>query len=314
MELVIALAEGPCSDMGPTLISEILEEDHNVKVSSETVRNWLTEAEVWEPKAEKPKHRRSRPRRSCAGELVQMDTCEHHWFGDDEPLVQLIAMVDDATQKVHMRFYSTDSTETNMHCILGYIGSYGLPRAIYTDRATHFHFTPPEKADRGDRKTRPAEVETQIERALRECGIKHIKAHSPEGKGRVERMFKTLQHRLFRRMKHEGITDIKEANEYLKRVYIPKWDKRFGKKPANDFDAHMAVGDLNLKSIFSIQETRVVNNSYTVSYHGMKLQIEAASALPGLKKGRVVVEWRLGGELKIRYKGEYLYMHEILRK
>jgi hypothetical protein len=116
-------------------------------------------------------------------------------------------------------------------------------------------------------------------------------------------MFKALQDRLLRRMKYDGITGINEANEYLKRVYIPKWDARFGKKPANDFGAHMPVGDLNLKSIFSIQETRVVNNSYTVSYHGKKLQIEAESALPGLKKGRVVVERRLGGELKIRYKG-----------
>jgi hypothetical protein len=313
-ERVSELVKEEFAGMGPTLISEVLEEDHNLKISSETIRGWMTEDETWEPNSVKPRHRRSRPRRACFGELIQMDTSEHAWFGLDQPIAQLIAMIDDATQTLYARFYDTDSTVTNMDCILRYINVYGLPRALYTDRATHFHWTPPEKPRNAVKKVNEPIVVTQIERALKECGIQHIKAHSPEAKGRIERSFKTMQDRLFHRMRLDNITNIEDANEFLDRKYIPKWNKGFKRDPANDFDAHMPVSDLNLKAIFSIQESRVVNNDFTISLHGKRFQIEAASVKPGLKRNRVTVESRLNGEIKIRFKGEYLYMHEILHK
>jgi hypothetical protein len=153
---------------------------------------------------------------------------------------------------------------------------------------------------------------TQIERALEECGITHIKARSPQAKGRVERLFGTLQVRLLHRLRVDGITNIEDANDFLQKVYIPKWNKSYGREPASDWNAHRPVGDLNLKSIFSIQSTRVVNNNYTVSLRGRKFQIEAASTMPGLKRGKVIVERRLNGDIKIKFKNEYLYAHEIL--
>jgi hypothetical protein len=299
-------------DMGPSLISDIYSEDYGVALSRETIRGWMTKEKTWEPKAEKPKHRRSRPRRSCYGELVQMDTSEHLWLGPDQPMVQLIAMIDDATQQVHMKFYAADSTESNMDCILGYIRKYGLPRAIYTDRASHFSYNPSEKHGKGSSKEGQDEATTQIERALKECGIQHIKAYSPQAKGRIERAFGVLQDRLLHRLRLAGITTIEEANEFLEKVYIPKWNKRFGRKPAKDFNAHMSIGNLNLNAIFSVQLTRVVLNNYTISLHGRKFQIEAMSVVPGLKRGKVTVEKRLDGEIKIKFKDQYLYMHEIL--
>jgi transposase len=102
--------------IGPTLVSEFLQDDHGFKVSPETMRTWMIEANVWKPKTGKPKARRSRPRRACFGELIQMDTSEHLWFGDDHPITQMIAMIDDATSTLHARFYTTDSVETNMDC------------------------------------------------------------------------------------------------------------------------------------------------------------------------------------------------------
>jgi hypothetical protein len=156
------LLKGDYVGMGPTLVRDFIEEDHGIELSRETVRAWMTEEETWHPTAEKPTHRRCRPRRACHGELVQMDTSEHHWFGPDAPLVQLIAMIDDATQKVHLLFTDTDSTETNMECILGYIAAYG-PQAPSTRTGRPTSTTPRPKSPplvagsrrRTRRRTRP---------------------------------------------------------------------------------------------------------------------------------------------------------------
>jgi hypothetical protein len=272
----------------------------------------MTEEEAWEPKAQKPRRRRCRARRSRRGSMARMDTSVHHWFGTDEPRACLIGMIDDASQNAFMRFYDTDSTETSMDCMPGCISTYGIPNSIYTDRAAHFHCNPPGTPARKRGKPGTDEIMTQVERAMKECGIRHITAHSPQAKGRVERMFGTLQDRLIHRMRIDGVKNIEDADTFLEKEHISKRNERFGAPPADSFDAHKPVGGLNLKAIFSIQCTRVVSNNYTIN--GRRFRIEAAGAAPGLKKGRVTVEQRLNCGIRIRFRGERLYMHEILRR
>jgi hypothetical protein len=312
-EFVCGLLGDEYAGMGPTLVSDFLEADHGIHISPETLRIWMTAAKAWEPKSAKPKPRRCRARRARAGELAQMDTSEHDWFGPDEPKAYLISIIDDASKTLHAKFYSSDSTETNMDAILGYIGLYGLPRAIYTDKASHFVTNPPARRkgagdEEGDPKDPPP---TQIGRALKECGIQHIRAHSPQAKGRVERAFRTLQDRLCHRLRVDGIKGIEAANELLEGSYIRKWNERFGVPPADDFDAHRSPDGLNLKAIFSTQAERTVGNDYVIRLNRRRFQIEAGSVKAGLRRSKVIVETRLDGEVRIRYKGEYLYMHEI---
>lgn len=297
--------------MGPTLTSEFLAEYHGVHLSHETVRAIMAKEGLLAPTERKVEYHPLRPRRDHFGELIQMDTSEHAWFGEEYPICQLTAMIDDATQTLYARFYGTDSTETNMDCIMRYIGLYGLPRALYTDRASHFKHNPPE--ERGKKPGKPCkEGPTQIARALKDCGIRHILALSPQAKGRIERSFGTMQDRLFHRLRFEGITDMDAANEFLDSKYLDMWKKRFGREPKAAGDLHMPVGDLNLNAIFSIHAQRTVANNYTVRLNRRKFQIEEhGNKLNGLKHSKVRVETRLNGEIKLNYKGKYLHMHEI---
>jgi hypothetical protein len=314
-ERAIELLKGEYAGIGPTQSAEYLKDDYGISLSPETVRSWMINENAWEPKQGKARPRRRRASRSLTGELAYMDTSEHPWFGEDHPKSHLTAMIDDASQALHAKFYGADSTETNMDRLLGYIDRHGLPRALYTDRASHFVINPPRKKAAGegaDAAEPPAP--TQIGRALAECGIQHIKARSPQAKGRVERAFRTLQDRLFHRLRIEGIVDIADANEFLEKKFLPKWNEHLGRVPADSFDAHRPTDGLNLKAIFSTQVERTVGNDYVVKVLRRRFQIEAGSVKAGLKRSKVTVETRLDGEVRIRYKGEYLHMHEIFHK
>ena len=127
---------------GPTLASEKLMERQSICVSRETVRHWMMAEGLWKSRKQRVKHHGWRPRRSCFGELVQMDSSIHDWFEGRGEEAWLISMIDDATSRPYMRFFPTDSTETNMAAIKGYIKRHGRPLAIYADKASHFLTTP----------------------------------------------------------------------------------------------------------------------------------------------------------------------------
>jgi len=205
----------------PTLAAEKLAERDGIEVSHETLRQWMIEAELWSPRPRKLKHRQWRERKACVGELVQMDTSEHQWFEGRGQEAKLIAMIDDATSRLSARFFDTDSTRTNMIMIRDYIGKYGRPIAIYADKASHFKTTRQPSIEESLRDEQPA---TQIARALRELDIRYIPAGSAQAKGRVERAFGTMQDRLIKEMRLEGISTIAQANEFLNTKFIPFWN------------------------------------------------------------------------------------------
>ena len=263
----------------------------------------MVEEGLWKSRRSRAQHREWRERRACVGELVQMDTSEHDWFEGRGPKAVLITMIDDATSRVFMRFYPSDTSAANREMVGEYIRRHGRPRALYTDKASHFRDNRPLDAEdelEGKR------ARTQLGRALEELEVVHIAAHSPQAKGRVERSFGTCQDRLVKLMRLEGIADIESANAYLVEHFIPEWNRRFTREPREVADAHRSRQGFDLQAILSHQEYRSVGNDYTVQYRKARYQILEESVRGGLRGSRVTVEDRLDGTIRLRWRAGYL--------
>jgi hypothetical protein len=189
-----------------------------------------------------------------------------------------------------------------------YIGRYGRPGAVYADRASHFITTrrPSQEEELAGR-----DAETQIKRALRELDIEYIAALSPQAKGRVERLFKTLQDRLVKALRRKNISTIDQANLYLEKEFVPQWRQRFAVDPASSADAHRPRKGFDLNAIFSIQHTRIVTDDYTFQYRNEKNQILKKSIQAGLRRSKIIIENRLDGTQRIRWRKQYLRVKKI---
>lgn len=302
----VALIRAKYRDYGPTQAAEVLSSEHGISASRETVRKWMSAARIWRPKrARIGKAHVWRPRRERRGELVQWDTSEHDWLEGRGPKLYLIAMIDDATSELTARFAVTDSTEENMRLMWMYLKRHGRPGEFYTDKASLFTINRPLHYN----KHLPAEPgKTQIGRALEELGIGWIAAHSPQAKGRIERCFGTLQDRLVKAMRREGIMTLEDANRYLDEVYLPMWNRRYRKQPVNGSDAHRPLRvDQCLASILSHVDNRGIANDYTISWRGQHYRIPSKQAKARMRNAKVRVEQRLDGTLIARfYQQEYV--------
>ncbi len=295
-------------DFGPTLAAEYLQSDDGISVSRETLRGWMIEAGHWKPRRRKVRHCQWRERKSCFGELVQVDTSIHDWLeGRGEEFV-LISMIDDATSRLWARFFPSDSTVTNMLALRGYLRKHGRPLAIYADKASHFRTT---RQPQLEEALEGRKAETQIQRALRELSVQYITAHSPQAKGRVERSFKTAQDRLIKGMRLEGISTIEEANAYVTATFLPLWNRRFTVQAASGIDAHRPLKGYDLASILHIRTPRTVANDYTIRHHGQLYQIVSSEIKAGLRRSKVSVEEHLNGQLKIRWRNRSLRYRRI---
>ena len=298
-------------DYGPTLLSESLAQERGIEVSRETMRKWMILEERWKPRKAKVHHRQWRERKACHGEMIQMDTSIHDWFEGRGEEAVVIAMIDDATSRLYCQFFTTDSTATNMTLLRDYIRRNGRPRSLYVDKASHFMTTrcsTPEEQRQGKK------AQTQIQRALQELDVKHVTAHSPQAKGRVERCFRTLQDRLVKAMRRAKIATIEQANAYLEEVFLPFWQERYTEQPREVANVHRSRKGFDLNAIFSRQETRRVADDYTFSCHGQHIQILSKSIAAGLRRSRVTIEERLDGTRKVRWRGRYLRTRQLPRK
>jgi len=297
-------------DFGPTLAAEKLWERDGLGVSRETLRQWMVAEGLWKPRRPARQVHLWRPRRSSFGELVQMDTSEHAWFegrGEAEPV--LVSMIDDATGRQAKRFFPSDTTEANLETLGVWLRRHGRPGAIYADRGSIFRVNRPPS---GEEARAGREAETQFGRALRELGIAYIAASSPQAKGRVERSFQTDQDRLVKELRLRGISDVEAANAYLEAEYVPMLNRRFAVPAASSVDGHRPIRGYDLGAILSVQTVRTVANDYTVRHGGRRYQIERRSITGGLRGGKVTVEERLDGSVKLRWQGRYLRYHRVL--
>jgi transposase len=305
----LELVKSKYRDFGPTLACEYLAKKDGVKVSKETLRQWLVAAGLRRVKQRKAEEVHVwRPRRSCRGELVQWDTSEHDWLEGRGPKLYLVAMIDDASRRAYGRFVRQDSTEANLRVLRGYLEGWGRPVEFYTDKNSLFTVNRP-RVEAADEEVK--EELTQIGRALRELGIGWIAAHSPQAKGRIERFFGTAQDRLVKGLRLAGARSLDEANAYLEKEYLPEWERDFTVVARSTSDAHRPLHkEHELAAILSQVEERIVTSDYTIRHQGKIYQIGRSEVRAGLRGGRLRVEKRLDGSVAVRFRERYLTVTE----
>lgn len=244
------------------LSTEMLGKHHNIKMSHSTLRRILIENKLHVPRKKRSIQRQWRDPKEHKGELVQLDGSYHKWFEGDDHYYTVIAFIDDATREVFLRF-SDESTEGVATTFKEYIEQNGIPLKLYTDRGKVF------KVNKGSNEY----AETQFKRMCSELDCDIIFAYSPQAKGRVERLFRTLQDRLVKELKRQNITTIEEANKMLKNYYIAEHNKKFNVKPKNSHDIHRDAKNYNLDTIFCCKEQRKVNNDATISFKNKWYQL-----------------------------------------
>ena len=272
---------------------DFLQWEHSSERSYTWVKNKLINACLISPKAKGGAHRLRRPRREREGEMIHQDGSTHNWFGDEK--CDLIITMDDATSKITSGFFCPqESTLSSLRGIKETIENHGLFNTFYTDRGSHYFFTP-EAGGKVD-KTRL----TQVGRALKELKIHHIAAYSPQARGRSERMFKTLQDRLVKELKLNNITDMENANKYLRETFIPRHNRRFAVAPADLEPAfRIPPTDLILDDVLCIEHERITAYDNTVSYKGYKLQIPKNSRRYNYVKCPITIKEHIDGRLSL---------------
>lgn len=211
-------------------------------------------------------HRLRRPRRPMEGMMLHQDASKHQWFGDD--YCDLVVTLDDATSEITSAFFcEEEGTMSSFRGITETIEKKGVFASFYTDRGSHYWFTP-EAGGKVDKRRL-----TQVGRALQQLGIQHIAAYSPQARGRSERMFLTLQDRLVKELKLNNINAMDKANAYLQQQYLPQHNKQFMVKAAEQKSAYLRYIGRDLEQILCVQEQRIVGHDNTVSYQGKTLQI-----------------------------------------
>jgi hypothetical protein len=298
------------SDFGPTLAAEKLEERHGIAVNKETVRQWMMSAGLWQAKrAKKAKVHQSRERRSCIGELIQLDGSHHDWFEGRAEKCCLLVLIDDATsQLVGLRFEAGETTAGYFRVIREYIERCGRPLAFYSDKDSVFRVNHPEGL---------ADGQTQFERAMGELGIELICANSPQAKGRVERANGTLQDRLIKEMRLREISTMEAANAFMP-AFMAEHNRRFAVVARSEVNAHrqelpsMTALDL----IFSFQHTRTLSKNLELSYENVIYQVKVDNIGYGLRKANVTVCKDMAGAITLLYKGRKLdyQCHQKQRK
>ena len=305
--VIAFMREGKHRDFGPTFAHEQLAKQ-SVALGLETLRRLMIKEKLWKPHVRKGPavHREWRPRMSMKGELVQFDGSYHDWFETGEEAC-LLAAADDATSDVSAIFEDNEGVCSVFRFWWRYILTNGLPVAIYLDKFSTYKVNHKSAVDN-------AEMLTQFERAMGELGIRVIGANSPEAKGRIERLFGTLQDRLVKELRLRGIKNRDDANRYLAEEYLSDHIKRFSVTPRQEGDAHRSLTDelrKRLPSIFSIQSERRVNNDYTIQFKSRWFQLAATQDTTVYKGDIVTIEERLDGTMHIRLRDIYLTYTEL---
>jgi transposase len=299
---VIKVVQTKYVDFGPTFASEKLRDSEGLSINKETLRCWMIEAGLWKGRLRKAARiHQSRERRSCFGELVQIDGSHHDWFEGRGDKCCLLVFIDDATSKiVSARFEGCETTLGYMRCVSGHVQVYGRPLSYYSDKHGIFRQN---KKDCVDGRL----TDTQFHRALRSLGIELICANSSQAKGRVERANKTLQDRLIKEMRLRTLSSIEEGNAYIPE-FIEQYNKRFAVEAADSQDAHRTLYHTpeKLRQILSVQTNRKVSKNLELSHNCILYQLVSSGLGYHLRHTTVTVCERIDGEVDIVYKEKSL--------
>jgi transposase len=296
------------ANCGPTFTWEKIVKEEKINVSLETVRKIMMEEGLWDSKKRrKLKVHQQRNRRSCEGELIQMDGSAHAWFEERAPKCCLLGFIDDATSKIkHLKLTEVEDTKSYLQSLKEYMEKHGKPTSFYSDRFSVFRVS---KDKEGYRKLGL----TQVGRALKELEVELICANSPQAKGRIERLFNTLQDRLVKEMRLKGVSSIEEGNKYLEE-YIEEHNSFYGVQAEKKEDVHQVVSKKELEKAFCYKEDRRLSKNLEVSYEGRILQVQTKKEGYILRGAQVEVREELQGKIRIIYQGQELEYKELLVK
>lgn len=285
---------------GPTLLAEKLEENHQIKVNHETVRRIMIKEGLFKPRKKKSVQRTWRDPKHHEGEMVQLDGSEHIWLGDSYST--LILFIDDATKKVYARF-QPESVIGVTTVFREFITKHGLPRKIYCDRGKVFKVNNSKNKD----------AETQFSRMCKELDIEINYAGSAQAKGRVERVFRTLQDRLVKELKLQNINNTEDANKMLE-SFLEKFNSRFSIPAKNKEKLYRSIENYDLNSILCYKFKRKLNNDYTISFKTRWFQIGKKQKLILYAKEAIDVYESFDGTISLWKKGIKLNCFEIEKK
>lgn len=299
-------------DFGPTLAFEKLAERDGIVVSRETVRQLMIKEQLW-----KAHHRKKvtihtyRQRRPCVGELVQLDGSPHPWFEERNNPCTLVASIDDATSRImDGAFVDYEGTFTLFESTEHYLKTHGKPLSFYVDKHSTFKINRQATVEEDVRDFLP---QSQFGRAMEQLRIELICANSPQAKGRVERLFETLQDRLVKELRLEGIATKEEGTRYFREVYMPKHNARFAVLPKDPTNVHRALlASDDLSRIFTVQTARHVSKALVVQYKNTRYQLDITGQYRYLLKNQqIVVEENKQGILVFRYKDKTIPYNSI---
>lgn len=310
-ESALSLIKEKYTDFRPTLATEKLQEQHGISLSEETTRRWMIEKDLWKTRTRKQStYRAWRPRKEYFGEFEQFDGSYHMWFEDrfvdtkGNPIEScLLASIDDATGKITKAVFAANEGVVAVFTFWKeYIQNYGKPLGIYLDKFSTYKINHKSAVDN-------AELMTQFQRAMHTLGTKLITANSPEAKGRVERLFQTLQDRLVKEMRLVEIKTPEDGNRFLKDKFIPKFNEKFSVEPAKEGDVHKPLlkeEKRGLNHIFSIHETRRINLDFTVQFKNTWYQLAEIQPTTVRAREKVLVETWLDGTMHFSLREHYL--------
>jgi transposase len=300
-EQIVSLLRAAYQGFGPTLAAEKLCEREQISISRESLRRLQIKHKLWRPKRRREKRLfQVRERRPRFGELIQIDGSPHDWFEGRGPRCTLIVFIDDATGRLTaLQFTPAETTQAYLLALRSHVLAHGTPLAFYSDQHGIFRVNAKD-AQSGDGKTEFGRVTTRLD-------IAAIHALTPQAKGRVERANQTLQDRLIKEMRLEGISSIEAAQDFMPR-FIAIWNKRFAVEPRDPDDAHRPWSQTPeaLDAELARQEERVLSKALTFSTSGTMYCVKTKDAGIALRGARVTLRHFLDGSFKVSYKNRNL--------
>lgn len=302
-QVIVKIIREKYSDFGPTLAAEKLSELHGINRDPETVRQLMLKENLWTLRRASKEHHAWRERKACLGEMIQFDGCDHDWFENRGGRCTLLAAIDDATGKIlSAKFVSNEGVVPVFSFWKEYVQIRGKPLNIYLDQFSTYKMNS-ECAEKNH------ELKTQFQKVCQALDIKLIFAWSPQAKGRVERLFHTLQDRLVKELRLQKINSREAGNQFLHEKFLSTFNAKFSVLPRSNANLHRPLlpqEDRNLDSLFSQHFTRVVQNDFTVSFKNQWFQITDHQRVTVCKRDTLKIEERLDGKVKMFLRGKEL--------
>jgi transposase len=296
IERMLRLYRDRYSDHTVKHFHEQLTKRHGYKLGYTVTKVHLQRAGLVVPAPRRSAHRKKRPRRPLVGMLLHQDGSRFAWLPGQALEHDLVVTLDDATSAIYSAFLvEEEGTASSFQGLREVVARHGLFCALYTDRGSHYFHTP-EAGGKVDKSKL-----TQVGRALAQLGIEHIPAYSPEARGRSERAFRTLQDRLPKEFRLDGIDTVESANRWLAEVYIPAHNARFAVAPEQAGSAFIVDRAQAWREILCVQEERRVGNDNTIKWRGLCLQLPSSPLRPHFVKATVRVHEYPDGTLAVFY-------------